>query len=109
MTTHIIMALTNPIEGREDDYDRWFEQTHVPELLAVPQIASAQRYEIAADQLSPVAPPYRYLTAYEVDGDDLPTALANFARAAQEGTKTDASDVARRAIWTYTAKGAKRS
>lgn len=107
MAKHIVMALTNPVEGREADYNAWFETAHIPELLAVPGFLSAQRYEVAGDQVMPDRPPYQYVTVYEVESDDLGATLPQFGLAARNGTNTDASDTSRRAIWVYSRKGDK--
>jgi hypothetical protein len=108
MAKHIVMALTNPVEGREAEYDTWFEGIHIQEMLTVPGFLSAQRYEAAGSQIAPGQLPYRFITAYEVETDDLPATLTQLGAKAQSATKTDTSDLTRRALWVYAPKGPKR-
>lgn len=66
----IQLVFSNPYPGRDDEYNQWYDNTHVPEVLAIPGIVSAQRYD-----LRPLArergeePEYRYLAIYEIEGD----------------------------------------
>lgn len=47
----------------EDDWNRWYDKTHLPEIAACPGIRSAQRFvsETPAGDRA-------YLTIYEIDG-----------------------------------------
>jgi hypothetical protein len=49
----------NPEPAVEADYQRWYDEEHVPELMACPGFRSAGRYR--AEEGSP-----RYLACYEV-------------------------------------------
>ena len=33
MARHLLLAMSNPVEGREADYDRWLDEKHIPDLL----------------------------------------------------------------------------
>lgn len=50
--------------AREADWNRWYEEKHVPELLTVPGIVSCTRYQQRGA-------PGRYLAAYEIEGPDV--------------------------------------
>ena len=59
-------------EGREDEFNTWYEQEHIPKTLRYPGIASAHRYRLldsgSGDPGSPISPDeskYRYLVVYE--------------------------------------------
>ena len=109
MADYILLAMTNPAEGREDDYNAWFDNQHIPEVLAVPGFKSAQRYELTEEQRTPAPHPYRYAAQYEIETDNLPETLAALGEAVMNGTKTDAGDPSARALWVYRPKGRKRS
>jgi hypothetical protein len=51
--------------AREDEYNEWYSQTHLPEIRAVPGFVAARRYKVhnGADP--------SYLAIYEIDADDL--------------------------------------
>lgn len=76
MTTGLLLVLTNAVDGREAELDRWYDDTHVPDVLAVPGVMSAQRYRIAdvaqpeVEGIEAPAPPaHRFLAVYELDRD----------------------------------------
>lgn len=63
-----LVVLTNPVEGREDEYNKWYTESHLDDVLAVEGFLAAQRFEFVPGKLSREAP-YRYLAVYEVDED----------------------------------------
>jgi hypothetical protein len=70
----LFLVLSNPVDGQEDAYNRWYDQTHLPEVLSVPGVVAAQRYELvpmkpAEDMPTPADPEHRYLAVYELDRD----------------------------------------
>ncbi len=34
--------LTNPIDGEEDTFNKWYDEVHVPDVLDVPGVVAAQ-------------------------------------------------------------------
>jgi hypothetical protein len=92
-----LIVLNNPIPGSEAAFRTWLDQVHIPELLTVPGIAGAQRYE-------PTWPgDYASMTVYELDGDPQ-AVLAEIGRRNQEGlhTPTDSMDLERLSIAAWT-------
>jgi hypothetical protein len=75
MTRHILLAFSNPLEGREDEFNAWYNERHLDDVLKVPGYISAQRFELSSTQMMPDGP-YRYLAIYEVGTDDLEAAPA---------------------------------
>ncbi|MBC2864995.1 DUF4286 family protein [Streptomyces mexicanus] len=84
------VVLNNPVEGEEEKFDRWTEDVHIPEVLAVDGFVAAQRYELAGPQRSAAPGPFRFMVMYEIDGD-LATALANLGAAAPHMDKSVSS------------------
>lgn len=109
MASYLLMALTNPADGKEEAYNRWLDEVHLPDVLKVPGIQSAQRYELTEAQRMPSPLPYRYATIYNIECVDLPSTLAALGAAVAAGTKTDAGDSTRRALWVYAPRGPLRS
>jgi hypothetical protein len=108
MPPYILMAMTNPAEGKEEAYNQWFDEVHLPDALKVPGFESAQRYELTEAQRMPAPLPYRYATVYRFESEDLPTTLAALGAAVAAGPKTDAGDPTRRALWVYAPRGPER-
>ena len=70
MARHHLLAFTNPVVGREDEFNRWYDERHVPDLLAVPGFVSAQRFALT-DATGQGKPGWTYLALYELETDDL--------------------------------------
>jgi len=52
--------------AREDEFNRWYDEEHVPEKLAAPGFSSARRFKHFTI-------PHRYLAIYEVEDGDTVT------------------------------------
>lgn len=70
------VVLSNPVEGREDEYNRWYTEQHLPDVLRVPGFVAAQRFRVAGDA-SGLA--HRYLAIYEIESEDIDRTLADLA------------------------------
>lgn len=79
MARHHLLAFTNPAPGREAEFNRWYDEQHVPDLLAVPGFLSAQRFHLT-DAAGEGNPGWSYLALYEIESDD-PDALMAEVRA----------------------------
>ncbi len=74
---HLSIVLTNPAEGLEDEYNEWYDNVHLAEVVAVPGFKSARRYKLSPHQygntIYGVAGnpdlKHRYLAVYEIEGD----------------------------------------
>jgi len=63
--TEALLALTNPVEGKDEEFRTWYWGTHVPEVLALPGFVAVRRGR-AVD--GAVGASHRYATIYEVEG-----------------------------------------
>jgi hypothetical protein len=92
MNDYVYLVFSNPVAGKEDEYNQYYDGTHLPELLAIPGLARATRYETAADR--PDQDPiegYAYVCVYEFDDDPIETLdRLGEVRAAGGLTPTDA-------------------
>lgn len=61
----LLLALTNAVEGKEDEFRDWYWGTHIPEILALPGFVSARRYQATGPA---EGAPHRFVTVYEVEG-----------------------------------------
>jgi hypothetical protein len=77
MATSVFVVHTNPVEGREDEFNDWYNNQHLADIVAVGGFARARRYEISGAQPTyPFLQQYRYLAIYEIDGDPQETLSA---------------------------------
>lgn len=105
MPKYILVVTSSAADGRDDDYNAWYDNIHVHDLLAIPGINSAQRF--VADPASPNDPPSKYLAIYEIEADDSASVMKElFERGASGGwQRTDSIDPSSARLWLWEAKG----
>jgi len=69
MARYNIIVLSNPVSGREAEFDTWYTNTHILDLLKVPGFKTAQRFRVM-DALSNGAR-QSYVAQYEVETDNI--------------------------------------
>ncbi|ORW30744.1 hypothetical protein AWB91_17285 [Mycobacterium paraense] len=68
---------------REDEYNTWYDEVHIPQLLELDGIVAARR-------LRPVDGNGPYVAIYELEGDDLQAILDNMIANAGQLRMSDA-------------------
>ncbi len=63
VTTFMVFA--NGVEGREEEFNIWYETVHLAEVLTLPGFVSAQRFQLLSDPAGGT----KYLAVYEIAGD----------------------------------------
>jgi hypothetical protein len=88
-----LLALTNPIAGKEAEFHDWYQNTHLRELCALPGVRSAQRYQLVANLMG--SNPNPWLALYDIECDDPRAFLGGLGEASASGrmTPSDASDM----------------
>jgi hypothetical protein len=87
MQTYYYLVFSNPTEGQESEYNRWYDTHHIPDVLAVPGFVSAERFRINDIQMYPgvkVAMP-RYLVSYTIRTADIDGVMKEVGRRLQTG------------------------
>lgn len=64
-----LVVLTNPVAGQEDDFNEWYDNVHLEDVLEVPGVVGAERFRVRSG-----ADTWRYMAIYDLDCDD-PEAL----------------------------------
>jgi len=70
---YVYTVFSNAVSGKEDEYNRWYTEQHLDDVLRVPGFVAAQRFRLA---LEDAAAPAQYLAIYELDTDDPHKSLA---------------------------------
>jgi hypothetical protein len=66
---HLYVVFGNPASpDRDAEFNQWYDGTHIPDILALPGIASAQRFRVSPLDGGTSAK-FTYMTVYEVEGD----------------------------------------
>lgn len=68
MGTSWLVVFTNPVEGREDEYNEWYTGRHLDDVLAAAGFSAAQRFKWVPSKLSRNAP-HNYMAIYEIDDE----------------------------------------
>lgn len=96
---HVFLALTNPVEGRRAEFERWYDQEHVPDILAVEGFVSGERIWLDEEESGGYPAQWSHLALYRMVGS-VHEAHQRLERA-DHITMTDALDPDHVA-WVYT-------
>src|ERR1700736_4314936 len=79
MSKAILIVESRPASPeRLDEYHRWYNDTHLAEVVALPGFVSARRFKPANDD----GP---FVAIYEIDADDPDAVVASLGEAAMSG------------------------
>jgi predicted secreted Zn-dependent protease len=88
---YLLSVSSRAVPGREADYGRWYEGTHVSEVLALPGFVACERFErLAPDGEAAV----EHVAVYEIETGDPPALVQSLFAAAPDMEMTDALDIA---------------
>ena len=74
-TPGVLLVLNDVVEGAEEEFNRWYQQQHIPERLGVPGFKTARRYRAVDGQPA-------YMAVYECGSIDVLTSKAYLERLA---------------------------
>ena len=97
----VLVVPSSATKGRDDEYNDWYDNRHIHDLLAIPGVKSGRRF--VASAASPMAPPANYLAMYEIESDDPAAVMAELNRRSAEGVIpiTDAIDLTTAQLWVF--------
>ena len=84
MPQYAYVVLSNPVAGREDEYNDWYSSQHLADVTAVPGFVSAQRFRLL-DSEAEGAPQQRYMAIYTIDTDDPASAVERLTALVETG------------------------
>lgn len=80
---YYLMAFNNPVAGREQEFNRWYEQRHAPEVVSNAGVVSGQRFVAVELSVKPQQiPPRKYLAMYRIETSSIAATYHDFKRAA---------------------------
>ncbi|WP_156681287.1 hypothetical protein [Sphingomonas profundi] len=102
---HQLIVLSNATAGEEDAFNLWYDEVHLPDVLAVPGIAAARRFTLAEGA------EWRFAAIYDMTGDDPAATVADLVARVADGriAMTDAFDMASFRMLTATPCGPRRT
>ena len=102
MPRYNLFAFTNAAPGRDAEFNDWYTNVHLGDVLKLPGVNAAQRFRMSDVQHRPGPYPYAYMAVYEIDIDDLDVTLNRL----REVGGTDAMPLSpalqdERMVWIY--------
>lgn len=87
MGNYVLTVYSNPVEGREDEYNDWYNNQHLKDVLAQPGYMTAQRYKLTGHKLDEAMPDiaHQYVAFYFMETDDPETALNDMKKRVEAG------------------------
>lgn len=66
----LLIVLSNPVDARHDEFNDWYSNIHIRDVMRLPGTAAVQRLRLAADEVQPAAgilpdSDFEYLAVYE--------------------------------------------
>ncbi|HKF30248.1 MAG TPA: DUF4286 family protein [Candidatus Binataceae bacterium] len=110
MAKHTFIVFTNSVEGKESEYNDWYNRQHIPDVLNTPGFVSGQRFRLADTQMSRDGDrTHKYLAVYEIETDDLAGTLKELRARSRtaEIVPSDAIDTKNVATYVFTPVGEK--
>ena len=103
MGTNYLVVFSNPVKGKEQEYNEWYTNKHLRDVLTVKGFTAAQRFKLLEDQMSDDNP-YQYMAIYEIEGEDVKESLDALVDAAAKGKMEISSslDTQSLANWVFT-------
>jgi hypothetical protein len=81
MSSYKLVVFSNPSPGAEEEFNDWYDNTHLEDLLRVDGVISAQRFVIeGAFGETNVGAKYKYLAIYDIDTDDIKAVMAEMEK-----------------------------
>lgn len=78
MAQYKLVVLTNAVEGHDADFNAWYDDPHLGDVLKVAGFTSAQRFVLGDAQLTDAPLTHKYLAIYDFETDDLDATLKTF-------------------------------
>jgi hypothetical protein len=88
---HIYVTLTNATEGREDEFNDWYSNHHMAEVIErLPGFIRGRRFQLSSVQREfpaehPMPKPWRYFGIYDLELDDIGEIDRSWERAQASG------------------------
>ncbi|WP_052223751.1 hypothetical protein [Novosphingobium malaysiense] len=83
MKKYVLVATSSAVAGREEEYNTWYDDVHVKDVLAIPGVKSCRRF--SASPAPGMELPGQFLAIYEIEAEDGGAVIAELGRRAKSG------------------------
>jgi hypothetical protein len=85
--TYYFFVFSNPVAGHEDEYNKWYNEQHAPDVVAVPGFVTAQRFvknDLPLYRMVEVQVP-KYLVVHKIVTNDVEAVFSEVSRQLKTG------------------------
>jgi len=101
MAKYVMITQSAAHDGRDEEYNAWYDSRHLHEICAIPGVTEARRLKATPVALgTPGAP---YIALYEIETDDLGAFMAEMGKRSADGsiTRSEAMNRDASVLWIY--------
>lgn len=80
-----MVVFSNAVEGKDKDFNDWYQNTHLKQIVSIKSFKVAQRFRFQANIIPGSADPARYMAIYDIETDDIGAALGAMGELAASG------------------------
>jgi hypothetical protein len=80
-----MVVFTNAAEGKDKEFNDWYQNTHLKQIVSIKSFARAQRFRFVTSIIPGAPDPARYMAVYDIETDDIGAALAAMGELAASG------------------------
>ena len=101
--TYLVIVLSNPRDGMEDEFDQWYEHTHLDEVLTSAGFRSAQRFRLEAQR--GVESAHDYMALYETEGESAEEVIERLEAGRDQRQQSKSINRRDAAMWVFSPTG----
>jgi len=102
---HLVLILTEPTEGQDAQFNDYYENLHLDEVLATTNLQTAQRFKLV--EQAGESCPLPYLALYETTADDPVEVLKNLNETRPQRQQSDSLNRRTGRAWVFEEIGPK--
>jgi hypothetical protein len=103
MATYLVVVLSNPTEGNEDEFNDWYERVHLDEVLQTAGFRSAQRFRLEGQRGHESS--HGYLALYETEGESADEVIDRLNSTRGQRQQSRSIDNRGAALWVFSPTG----
>lgn len=88
MNKYILIVTSNAAEGREEEFNHWYDNIHIPEVLQIPGFKNGTRYHNINPEINTP-----YLAIFEIESNDIDTTIELLNENRKVQSSSDSIDV----------------
>jgi len=95
----LVLILTEPTTGNEDEYNDYYNNLHLDEVLETTDLQTAQRFKLVGQAGEPC--PLPYLAVYETEAEHAEDVLANLNENRAQRQQSGALNKRTGRVWVF--------